>query len=54
MYKIFPTRVMPEVAGDMLDWLNRRALSKWSARTTKEVIDELTDHPELAAAMAAQ
>ncbi|MEL6322678.1 MAG: FAD-dependent oxidoreductase, partial [Pseudomonadota bacterium] len=42
------------VAGDMLDWLNRRALNKWCARTTKEVIDELTDDPELAAAMAAQ
>ena len=27
---------------------------KWCARTTKEVIDELTDHPELAAVMAAQ
>lgn len=54
MYKIFPTRAMPEVAGDMLDWWNRRAIAKWCARTTKEVIDELTDHPELAAAMAAQ
>ncbi|MCK0142817.1 NAD(P)/FAD-dependent oxidoreductase [Aliiroseovarius sp. F20344] len=54
MYKIFPTRAMPEVAGDMLDWWNRRALAKWCARTTKEVIDDITDHPELAAAMAAQ
>ena len=52
--KIFPTRAMPEFAGDMLDWWNRRAISKWCARTTKEVIDEITDHPELAAAMAAQ
>jgi len=24
MYKIFPTRAMPEIAGDMLDWWNRR------------------------------
>lgn len=54
MYKIFPTRAMPEIAGDMLDWWNRRALEKWCARTTKEVIDEITDHPELAAVMAAQ
>ena len=54
MYKIFPTRAMPEIAGDMLDWWNRRAISQWCARTTKEVIDDLTDHPELAAVMAAQ
>ncbi|MGB5558515.1 MAG: NAD(P)/FAD-dependent oxidoreductase, partial [Paracoccaceae bacterium] len=54
MYKIFPTRAMPEIAGDMLDWWNHRAISKWCTRTTKEVIDEITDDPELAAAMAAQ
>ncbi len=54
MYKIFPTRAMPEFAGDMLDWWNRHDIAKWCARTTKEVIDEITDHPELAAVMAAQ
>ncbi len=54
MYKVFPTRAMPEIAGDMLDWWNRRALKKWCARTTQEVIDGITDHPELAAVMAAQ
>ena len=54
LYKIFPTRAMPEVAGDMLDWFNRRPISKWCMRTTKEVIDDLTDDPALAAAMAAQ
>lgn len=54
IFKIFPTRAMPEIAGDMLDWWNRRAIAKWCARTTKEVIDEITDHPELAAVMAAQ
>lgn len=54
IYKIFPTRAMPEIAGDMLDWWNRRAIAKWCARTTKEVIDDITDHPELAAVMAAQ
>lgn len=54
MSKIFPTRAMPEFAGDMLDWWNRRAIAKWCARTTKEVIDDLTDNPELAAVMAAQ
>lgn len=54
MFKIFPTRAMPEIAGDMLDWWNRRAITQWCSRTTKEVIDEITGHPELAAALAAQ
>ena len=54
MYKIFPTRGMPELAGDMMDWINREAISKYCARTTKQVIDELTDDPKLAAALAAQ
>lgn len=54
MYKVFPTRAMPAIAGDMLDWWNRRAIAKWCARTTKEVINDLTDDPELAAVMAAQ
>ena len=54
MYRIFPTRAMPEFAGDMLDWWNRHDIAKWCARTTKEVIDEITDHPELSAVMAAQ
>jgi phytoene dehydrogenase-like protein len=52
--KIFPTRAMPEIAGDLLDWWNRRAIAKWCARTTREVIDDITDHPELAGVMAAQ
>ncbi|MDJ0638742.1 MAG: NAD(P)/FAD-dependent oxidoreductase [Paracoccaceae bacterium] len=54
IYKIFPTRAMPEFAGDLLDWWNRHTLEKWCARTTKEVIDDITDHPELAAVLAAQ
>lgn len=54
LYKIFPTRAMPEVAGNILDWMNRRPISKWCLRTTKEVIDDLTDNPALASAMAAQ
>ncbi|WP_298470895.1 NAD(P)/FAD-dependent oxidoreductase [uncultured Erythrobacter sp.] len=54
MHKIFPTRAMPELAGDMLDWWNRDAIRRWCSRTTKEVIDDLTDNPELAAVMAAQ
>ncbi|MEQ9693543.1 NAD(P)/FAD-dependent oxidoreductase [Shimia sp. SDUM112013] len=54
MYKIFPTRAMPEFVGDMLDWWNRSIISKWCARTTQEVIDDITDNPELAAVMSAQ
>jgi all-trans-retinol 13,14-reductase len=54
MYKIFPTRAMPEIAGDMLHWWNRRATAKWCARTTQEVIDDITDDPVLAAVLAAQ
>jgi phytoene dehydrogenase-like protein len=54
MHKIFPTRAMPKVAGDMLKWWNRHALAKWCARTTKEVIDDITDDPELAAVLPAQ
>ncbi|MEZ5997152.1 MAG: NAD(P)/FAD-dependent oxidoreductase [Hyphomonas sp.] len=54
MLRIFPARAMPKIAGDMLDWWNRRAISKWCARTTKEVIDEITHNPELAAVLAAQ
>ena len=54
MLKIFPTRGMPEFAGDILDWWNRNAIEKWCARTTREVIDDLTENPELAGIMAAQ
>lgn len=53
-FKVVPTRAMPEMAGDVLDWWNRRSIAKWGTRTTKEVIDELTDNPELAAAFAGQ
>ncbi len=54
IYAIIPTRAMPELAGDLLDWWNRDTIRKWGKRTTREVIDELTDDPELAAVMAAQ
>lgn len=54
MYKVFPTRAMPKIAGDLLDWWNRHALAKWCARTTQDVINEITDDPELAAVLAAQ
>jgi len=54
MHTIAPTRAMPEIAGDMLHWWNRRTLAKWCDRTTKQVIDEITDDPGLAAVMSAQ
>ncbi|MBE1283444.1 MAG: FAD-dependent oxidoreductase [Rhodobacteraceae bacterium] len=54
VYKILPTRAMPEIAGNMLDWWNRRAISRWCNRTTQQVIDDITDNPELAAVFAAQ
>jgi len=54
VYKIFSTRAMPEIAGDVLDWWNRHSIEKWCSRTTQEVIDDLTDDPMLAAAMSAQ
>lgn len=54
MFKVFPTRAMPKIAGDVMDWWNRHAIEKWCGRTTKEVIDSITDDPQLAAAMAAQ
>ena len=52
--KTFPTRAMPEIMGNMLNWWHRQAISKWCNRTTQEVIDDITDNPDLAAAMAAQ
>jgi len=54
MLKVAPTRAMPKLGGDILDWWNRHEIEKWCARTTKEVIDDLTDNPQLAAVMAAQ
>ena len=54
MYKVFPTRALPKVAANMMKWWNRHAIAKWCGRTTKEVIDDITDDPELAAVFAAQ
>lgn len=54
LLKVAPTRAMPELAGDILDWWNRHAIEKWCDRTTQQVIDSFTENPELAAAMAAQ
>jgi len=54
MYKLIPTRATPDFVGHMLEWWNGRAIDKWCARTTQEVIDSITQNPELAAAFAAQ
>ena len=54
MMKITPTRAMPEIVGSALRWWHGRAIERWCARTTQEVIDEITDNPDLAAAFAAQ
>ena len=54
MLKIFPTRAMPELLGNVLHWWNGRVIDRWCERTTQEVIDEITDNSELAAVFAAQ
>ncbi len=48
------TRAMPEIIGSAMKWWHGHAIRRWCARTTQEVIDEITDNPELAAAFAAQ
>ena len=54
MLKIFPTRAMPELLGNAMQWWNGRAIEHWCGRTTQQVIDEITRNPDLAAAFAAQ
>ena len=52
--KVTQTRAMPEFVGTALKWWNHGAIDRWCKRTTQEVIDEITDNPNLAAAFAAQ
>ncbi|MGH1419836.1 MAG: phytoene desaturase family protein [Hyphomicrobiaceae bacterium] len=52
--KLFPTRAMPEFVRNAIQWWNGRALEHWCARTTQEVIDGITQNPELSAIFAAQ
>lgn len=54
MLKIIPTRAMPEFVGNAIQWWNGRAIEEWCARTTQDVIDGITQNPELAAVFAAQ
>jgi all-trans-retinol 13,14-reductase len=52
--KITLTRGMPEIVGTALKWWHGHAIDRWCARTTQEVIDEITDNRDLAAVFAAQ
>ncbi|WP_135506209.1 phytoene desaturase family protein [Roseovarius aestuariivivens] len=54
IYALMPTRTMPEFASQMIEWWNHRAIETWCKRTTKEVVDSITDNPNLAAALTAQ
>ncbi|HUS96981.1 MAG TPA: NAD(P)/FAD-dependent oxidoreductase [Hyphomicrobiaceae bacterium] len=54
MSKVFPTRAMPELFGSALQWWYGRAIKRWCERTTQQVIDDITQNPDLAAAFAAQ
>jgi all-trans-retinol 13,14-reductase len=54
VHKLTMTRAMPEIMGAALKWWHGHAIDRWCKRTTQEVIDEITDNPELAAAFAAQ
>ena len=54
MYTLASTRAMPDFVGDMIEWWNHRAIDKWCARTTREVVDSITQNPDLAAALTAQ
>lgn len=52
--KVTSTRAMPGVVGTAVKWWHSHAVERWCKRTTQEVIDEITDNPDLAAAFAAQ
>lgn len=54
MYTLASTRAMPEFVSDMIDWWNHKAIEKWCKRTTQEVVDSITQNPDLAAAFTAQ
>ncbi len=54
MYTLSPTRATPDFVGHMIEWWNHRAIDKWCTRTTQEVVDSITQNPDLAAAFTAQ
>jgi all-trans-retinol 13,14-reductase len=53
-FTVTSTRAMPEVIGLAMKWWHSHAIKRWCERTTQEVIDGITDNPDLAAAFAAQ
>ncbi len=54
MYTMASTRAMPDFVGQMIEWWNHRAIDKWCKRTTQDVVDSITQNPDLAAAFTAQ
>lgn len=54
MHKLFPAGAMPELLTTAMRWWNGNAIERWCYRTTQEVINDITDNPELAAVLAAQ
>lgn len=54
MYTLASTRAMPDFVGHMIEWWNQRAIDKWCKRTTQQVVDSITQNPDLAAAFTAQ
>lgn len=54
MYTVSSTRAMPDFVGQMIEWWNHRAIEKWCKRTLQEVVDSITDNPELAKVLMAQ
>jgi len=54
MYTVASTRAMPDFVGQMIEWWNHRAIDKWCRRTTQDVVDSITQNPDLAAAFTAQ
>lgn len=53
-FTVTSTRAMPDIISSAMKWWHSHAIKRWCARTTQEVIDEITDNPDLAAAFAAQ
>ena len=53
-FTITSTHAMPKIISSAMKWWHSHAINRWCVRTTQEVIDEITDNRELAAAFAAQ
>ncbi|MEO1250883.1 MAG: NAD(P)/FAD-dependent oxidoreductase [Pseudomonadota bacterium] len=51
---VLQTRAIPQPFGEIIEWWKRGDIKRWCGRTTAEVADEITDNPDLAAALFAQ